>query len=141
MIPLNNLTSSLFQNYNEQTSMVLLSIFKIFHTAIYFHLPEVIEVNMHSWMIFIKKILDLKITAMQPLKRLCLKILARLYSKHANKQINPKPFSRIFHEKYSQPIVETLILQVLSKHEGNNMEQLEIISLALAPLPNIFHDH
>lgn len=61
------------------------------NTAIMFYLPDMIMFNIHSLMIFVKKILDLNAdlaasenTNLYILKRISLRILFRIYQKHAN---------------------------------------------------------
>lgn len=84
VIPLFELANKLFANYTPETQPILISIFKIFNLAIFYHLPIIFINNIHSLMIFCKKILDLQVQEMTPLKVVCLKILARLYSRHAS---------------------------------------------------------
>lgn len=54
-------------------------------------------------MVFCKKIVDLQVEEMVPLKLACLKILSRLYARHAGSNISYKllKFSQEFHQKYS----------------------------------------
>jgi len=60
----------------------------------YSHLHDIIKVNIHNLMIFIKKLLDLNIESnnidknMYDLKKICLRILYRLYQRHLNKRIS-----------------------------------------------------
>ena len=126
------LASKLFQNYNDTTSFILISIFKIFSTITNFHIPEVLILNMHSWMIFIKKLLDLNIESgnidmnMYQLKKICLRIMFRFYQRHLNKKFSdaPKQVIEEFHQKYTKGITESLLLQIineaqLSKNSAN----------------------
>ncbi len=122
ILPLLSLSSKLFQNYNETTSIILISIFKIFSTITYFNVPEMIMMNMHAWMIFIKKILDLNIDSnsidknMYLLKKICLRILFRFYQRHMNHKYSDfQPnILQNFHEKYTKGIVESLLLQIMN---------------------------
>ena len=91
ILPLLNLASKLFQNFNQETSYILVSIFKLFSTTIMFWIPDIIALNIHNFMIFVKKILDLGAdlssndsSNLYQLKRICLRILFRIYQKHAN---------------------------------------------------------
>ena len=131
-MPLLGLASKLFQNYNDTTSFILISIFKIFSTITNFHIPEVLILNMHSWMIFIKKLLDLNIESgnidmnMYQLKKICLRIMFRFYQRHLNKKFSdaPKQVIEEFHQKYTKGITESLLLQIineaqLSKNSAN----------------------
>ena len=131
-MPLLALASKLFQNYNDTTSFILISIFKIFSTITNFHIPEVLILNMHSWMIFIKKLLDLNIESgnidmnMYQLKKICLRIMFRFYQRHLNKKFSdaPKQVIEEFHQKYTKGITESLLLQIineaqLSKNSAN----------------------
>ena len=86
MEPLFMLTGKLFANYSEQTLPILVSVFKIFHISMFFYIPSIIANNIHSLMIFEKKILELPADLPQ-LKTICLKILHRLYSKHASSYV------------------------------------------------------
>ena len=59
-----------------------------------FHLPSMLKLNIHSLLIFLKKLLDLPAdlssqdnTNLYLLKRLSLRILFRLYQKYANKRM------------------------------------------------------
>lgn len=105
--------------------MVLLSVLKLFSAAIQFHLPAIIAANIHSLMIFVKKVLDLAVvldeanTQLYHIKRVCLRILFRLYQRHANPKLTDnRPFAQSFHAKYTRPFVETLVYQVLA--DGGN---------------------
>jgi hypothetical protein len=59
ILPMLALASKLFQNFNQETAYVLVGIFKVFSTAILNYMPEIIMLNIHNMMIFVKKILDL----------------------------------------------------------------------------------
>jgi hypothetical protein len=56
----------------------------------FFYLPNVIMNNIHSLMIFCKKILELSVENMFSLKIICLKILNRLYSRHTGVNVGYK---------------------------------------------------
>jgi hypothetical protein len=61
-------------------------------------------------MIFIKKILDLDLNQMDAnmyvLKRICLRVLFRIYQRHANlKACSNKDFAQAFHAKYTNSFV------------------------------------
>lgn len=123
VLPLLALASKLFQNYNETTSFILISIFKIFSTITNFHIPEVLILNMHSWMIFIKKLLDLNIESgnidmnMYQLKKICLRIMFRFYQRHLNKKFSDASKQVIddFHGKFTKGVTESLILQIINE--------------------------
>ncbi len=67
---------------------------------------------MHSWMIFVKKLLDLNIEAgnidmnMYQLKKICLRIMFRFYQRHLNKKfsIAAKNVIDEFHQKFTKGI-------------------------------------
>jgi hypothetical protein len=61
VVPLFELANKLFANYTPETQPILTSIFKIFNLAIFYHLPNIFINNIHSLMIFCKKIVDLNI--------------------------------------------------------------------------------
>ncbi len=63
-VPLLELANKLFANYGDNTQGILVSIFKIFNLAIFYYLPNIFINNIHSLMIFCKKILDLQIKEM-----------------------------------------------------------------------------
>jgi hypothetical protein len=54
------LASKLFQNFNDQTSAILLLILKVFSAATYAGLPPNLKNSdsLHVWLIFFKKALD-----------------------------------------------------------------------------------
>lgn len=87
-------------------------------------MPEIIAANIHSWMIFLKKILDIPSSQMHVLKRICLKIMFRLYSTHFNKATKNTNFVYQFHERYTTPIFETLILQIFNQNQADKNKQL-----------------
>lgn len=98
-----------------------MSIFKLISTIIHFHLPPIIQVNIHNLMIFVKKILDLNVVLddsnsfIYSLKKINLRILFRIYQRHANiKLTDNKNFAIQFQNKYTKPFVETLLYQVMS---------------------------
>lgn len=78
-----------------------------------FYLPEMIQMNIHSVMIFIKKILDLTIDLsssdnnnLYMLKRISLKIVFKMHQKHANFKITDnKQFAEGFQQKYTKPLL------------------------------------
>ena len=117
VFPLFELANKLFQNFSGETLPILVSIFKIFNLAIFYHLPSIFVNNIHSLMVFIKKILDIQeMRDIVPLKKVCLKILSRLYLRHtSSKTVSYRllSFAQSFHNKYSCPMVETLILQLV----------------------------
>jgi hypothetical protein len=126
VLPLFTLASRLFQNFNPDTSVILLSLFKLFSVAIQFHMPAIIAINIHNLMIFVKKVLDLRVelddnnTSLYQLKRICLRILFRIYQRHANPKITEdRAFAQQFHSKYTRSFVETLVYQVLAE-SGNS---------------------
>ena len=81
------------------------------------------ELNIHNFMIFVKKILDLQTDLssdnninLYQLKKISLRILYRLYVKHANfKMTKNRLFAERFHSTYTKSFVETLILQIVIK--------------------------
>lgn len=109
VFPLFELSNKLFQNFSPETLSILVSIFKIFSLAIFYHLPPIFVNNIHSLMIFIKKILDIQqMRDILPLKTVCLKILSRLYIRHtSSKTVSYRllSFAQNFHQKYSCAIV------------------------------------
>jgi hypothetical protein len=149
VIPMLGLASKLFQNFNPDTATILVSIFKLLSTAIHLHLPTIIELNIHSVMIFIKKLLDIKAQLGDPsntnlyiLKRISLRILFRIYQRHANlKFTSNKQFALQFQGKYTKAFVETLVLQVLGDQASHdslaNHRNMELIKLSLSCLAYI----
>lgn len=122
MIPLLSLTSKLFQNFNDSTSELLIGVLKIFSTVIYFHLPDIIKCNIHSWMIFVKKVLELdgdgKIFQM---KKICMRIIFRIYQRHANsKACEDKAFALQFHQKFTRAFVDTLLSIVMKSNQSKS---------------------
>lgn len=124
ILPLLTLASKLFQNFNQETAYVLVGIFKTFSTAILNSMPEIIMLNIHNLMIFVKKILDLPAdlssqenNSLFILKKISLRILFRIYQKHANPKMTQSnnDFAYRFHSSYTKPFVETLMLQVMFK--------------------------
>jgi hypothetical protein len=147
VLPLLGLASRLFQSFSAETSLVLLSVLKLFSAAIQFHLPGIVAANIHNLMIFVKKVLDLRVTlddgnvALYHLKRICLRILFRLYQRHANPRLTGDPlFAQQFHAKYTRSFVETLVYQVLAeggKERGSRHRQMELMRMALSCLAYI----
>ena len=89
-------------------------------------------------MIFCKKILDLQVQQMVPLKIACLKILNRLYSRHTSDKISYKllKFAEDFHNSYSTPYVETFVMLLMDQ---NSIP--EIVNLSLNCLTCIYKSH
>ena len=89
-------------------------------------------------MIFCKKIVDLNIPEMVSLKIACLKILSRLYSRHAGSTVGYKllKFSQEFHEKYSVAMGESFIMQLM-----NPDTNMEVVNLSLNCLTCIYKNH
>ena len=56
-VPVFGLVNKLFANYSPDTQPILVSIFKIFNLAMFYHLPTIFMNNIHSVMVFCKKIL------------------------------------------------------------------------------------
>lgn len=152
VLPLLSLASKLFQNYNETTSFILISIFKIFSTITNFHIPEVLMANMHSWMIFIKKLLDLNIESgnidmnMYQLKKICLRIMFRFYQRHLNKKFSdaPKNFIDDFHQKFTKGITESLLLQIINEAQmsknSNNKNYIKLTKYSLSCLSYVYEE-
>lgn len=145
VLPLLTLASKLFQNFNAETGLILVSIFKLVGSAISFHLASVVKLNLHSLLMFVKKVLDLRAPLADPalpslflLKKTALRILFRLFQKHANPLFSPDPaFPPAFHAKYTRALVETLLLQVLPDPDPLPLaahRQLELGRLALSCL-------
>lgn len=123
----------------------MVATFKLFSTALHFHIPPIIQANIHNLMIFIKKIVDLHIpledTNVYTLKKISLRILFRMYQRHANVKItSSKDFAALFHKNYTKSFVESLIYQVLS--DGGNDKtvkhrHMELVKLSLSCLAYI----
>ena len=99
-------------------------------------------------MIFVKKILDLNTDLssdnninLYQLKKISLRILYRLYVKHANfKMTKNRQFAERFHSNYTKSFMETLILQIMIKDEGNKTAKnrsKELTKLSLSCLAYI----
>lgn len=110
-----------------------------------FYMPEMIMLNIHSIMIFVKKILDLPADLslaenenLYLLKRISLRLLFRMYQKHAHlKMTSDKDFAIQFHAKYTKPLLETLVLQVMLKVEGDKSTRQKIMDLIKISLSSI----
>jgi hypothetical protein len=81
-------------------------------------------------MIFIKKLLDLRVGLSDPsnnlylLKKISLRVLYRFYQKHANDRLTSnKAFAANFQSKYTRAFVETLLLQIMGDGENNKLAQ------------------
>lgn len=105
------LTSKLFQNFNDQTAIVLLLVLKIFNLCTYNDLPPNLKASdsLHTWLIFFKKLLDFKSTVdmtetMNKLKHKASKIIYRFIQHHANPKYD-LPYSQFFLKKYSVPFL------------------------------------
>ena len=66
-----------------------MSCFKAIGAALKIHLPDMIAANKHNIMILLKKVLDLPVPQdswqhMVSLKKISLRILFRIYQRHAN---------------------------------------------------------
>lgn len=146
------MASKLFQNYNETTSVILISIFKIFSTITNFYIPEILIVNMHSWMIFIKKLLDLNIESgnidmnMYNLKKICLRIMFRFYQRHLNKKYSDTPKNVIdeFHQKFTKGITESLLLQIINEahmaKNSTNKNYIQLTKYSLSCLSYVYEE-
>ena len=147
MLPLFTVASKLFQNFNPDTSVILLSIFKLFSVAIQFYIPAIIAINIHNLMIYIKKVLDLRVELddnnayLYQLKRICLRILFRIYQRHANPKIaEDRAFTQQFHSKYTRSFVETLIYLVINEagnSENSQRRHMELFKMSLSCLAYI----
>lgn len=105
---------------------------------------------MHSWMIFIKKLLDLNIEAgnidmnMYQLKKICLRILFRFYQRHMNKKFMNCPMNVIdeFHLKFTKGITESLLLQIINESHlaknSANKNYIQLTKYSLACLSYIY---
>lgn len=128
-----------------------MSIFKLISTIIQFHLPPIIQLNIHNLMIFIKKILDLNVILddsnnfIYQLKKINLRILFRIYQRHANiKLTDNKNFAIQFHNKYTKPFVETLLYLVMTdtgKDKSAKHKQMELVKLSLSCLAYVNRQH
>jgi hypothetical protein len=147
-LPLLALTSKLFQNFDQATSHVLVPLFKLLSTALMFYLPDIVQLNIHSLMIFPKKTLDLPADLgasenhnLYLLKRISLRILFRLYAKHAHPRMTEhRDFALKFHAAYTKPFLETLMLQVMLKTEVDRAARkrgMELAKLSLSILSYI----
>ena len=119
MLPLFGLISNLFQSFYAETAVIMVATFKLFSAALHFHIPPIVQANIHSLMIFIKKIVDLQLPLQDAnvytLKKISLRILFRMYQRHANPKItSSKDFAALFHKNYTKSFVESLVYQVLS---------------------------
>lgn len=95
-------------------------------------------------MIFVKKVLDLPVVldgahaCLYPLKRTSLRILFRLYQRHANPKLTDTPqFAHNFHVKYTRSFVETLVLVVLAEggeDRSAKRRHMELMKMALSCL-------
>lgn len=126
--PLFGLANQLFSNYSEDNQPILVSIFKTINLTVFYHLPTVLTNNIHALMIFCRKLLELPGTSMQPLKVVSLQILTRIYSRHVSAHASYKliKFAEDFHSKYSCPMVEIFVQQLLDPDSSP-----EILSLSL----------
>ena len=108
-------------------------------------MPDIIMLNIHNFMIFVKKILDLQIDFASNdninlfmLKKISLRILYRIYQQHANfKMTRVRDFAEKFHANYTKSFVETLIFQIMAKDEEDRMAKhrsMELVKLSLACL-------
>ena len=152
VLPLLALASKLFQNYNGDNSFILISIFKIFSTITNFHIPEIVVANMHSWMIFIKKLLDLNIESgnidmnMYQLKKICLRILFRFYQRNLNKKFSdaPKQIIEEFHNKFTKGVTESLLLQIYNEAQmsknSTNKNYIKLTKYSLSCLAYVYEE-
>ncbi len=93
-------------------------------------------------MIFIKKILDLNLllndNCIYSLKKISLRIIFRIYQRHANVKLTDyKNFAIQFQNKYTKSFVETLIYQVMSDGGTDKItrhRQMELTKLSLSCL-------
>lgn len=60
ILPLISLASKMYADLSTFSCISLEEIFKILTEAIEFHLPEVVQKNIHMFMVLVKNILDLK---------------------------------------------------------------------------------
>lgn len=75
---------------------------------------------------------------MEPLKVICLKILNRLYSRHAASNVPYKliKFSQDFHERYSNPMVEVFMLLLMNSNSSQ-----EVLDLSLKCMTSIYKNY
>lgn len=122
-------------------------IFKIFSTITHFHIPEVIMLNMHSFLIFVKKILDLNLESgnidqnMYELKKICLRIMFRFYQLHLKSMFSSLGTAAVknFHEKFTKGITESLLLQIINESTLSSTSQKNFVSLTQLSLACLAH--
>lgn len=107
---------------------------------------------MHSWMLFIKKILDLNIEAgnidtnMYSLKKICLRILFRFYQRHLNRKFSSAGQGVIddFHNKFTKGITESLLLQIINEGQLSknavNKNYIQLTKYSLACLSYVYEE-
>jgi hypothetical protein len=147
ILPLFQLTSKLLQNFSPEISVIMVSIFKLYSSAIQFYLPAILQVNIHNLMIFVKKVLDLSVllddahSCIYYLKRIALRILFRIYQRHANPKLTSyRDFASQFHLKYTKSFVETLVYQVMSdggNDKSTRRRHMELMKMSLSCLAYI----
>lgn len=133
------LASKLFQNFNDQTSTLLLLILKVFSAATYTGLPPNLKSSesLHVWLIFFKKALDCPMNETSPealfkIKHKSSKIVYRFIQHHANPKYD-KQYAQYFFPKYSIPFLESFVLQLLTPITGNWREKLDKVALLSFP--------
>ena len=149
MLPLFGLISNLFQSFYAETAVIMVAAFKLFSTALHFHIPPIIQANIHNLMIFLKKIVDLSVplhdTSVYTLKKISLRILFRMYQRHANPKLtSSKDFAALFHKNYTKSFVESLIFQVMSEGGSDKAvkhRHMELVKLSLSCLAYINRQH
>lgn len=107
---------------------------------------------MHSWMLFIKKILDLNIEAgnidsnMYYLKKICLRIMFRFYQRHLNRKFSSAGQAVIddFHSKFTKGITESLLLQIINEGQlsknSENKNYIQLTKYSLACLSYVYEE-
>jgi hypothetical protein len=107
---------------------------------------------MHSWMIFIKKLLDLNIETgnidmnMYQLKKICLRIMFRFYQRHLNRKFSNAGKNVIdeFHQKFTKGITESLLLQIINEAQmaknSTNKNYIQLTKYSLACLSYVYEE-
>jgi hypothetical protein len=134
------LTQKLFVNFNDQTSVILILILKVFSVATYGDLPPNLKSSdsLHLWLIYLKKILDFEVTSPTgseqslKLKQRSAKIVYRFIQHHANPKYD-KQYSQYFLGRYAVPFLESFVLQILSPITGSWKIKMDKIAMLAFP--------
>lgn len=114
---------------------MLLLVLKIFNLCTYNDLPPNLKVSesLHTWLIFMKKLLDFKFIVditevMNKLKHKSSKIIYRFIQHHANPKYDIQ-FAEYFHKKYAVPFLESFVLQILNPLPGTIKHKTDRIAM------------